>query len=167
MHIAVSHGSVNCIKIYLKHFADLMMENGNYYKPLELIYDRNTRDFFHAYFKKLQKKSNLPKTNKKSSGKNSSVNPVDDAEVNDLLSGRKKGVIDSEKVPPHYLCTNWFIQNKVFGHTTKRLSCCKRRGYLTVKSDYMERLKPSLKVFHSLVSSNQPTFKNIHFGFKI
>ena len=54
MHLAVSNGSIGCIKLYVEHFADLMKENGDYYKPLELIYDRKTRNFFYSYFAKLK-----------------------------------------------------------------------------------------------------------------
>ena len=77
------------------------------------------------------------------------------------------GGIDSESVPPYYICSNWFFKNKVFGYTTQKLACCKRRGYLTLKRDYLTRLKPSLKVLYNLVHSNKPSLKNINFAFKI
>ena len=54
MHVAVSNGSVKCIKFFLESYVDLMQENGDHYKPLELIYHRATRDFFHEYFKRLK-----------------------------------------------------------------------------------------------------------------
>lgn len=54
MHIAVQNGSIKCTRLFLDNFADLMQENGDHYKPLELIYHRATRDFFYEYFKKLK-----------------------------------------------------------------------------------------------------------------
>jgi hypothetical protein len=178
MHISVSHGSVNCIKVFLAEFADLMMENGDYYKPLELIYDRNTRDFFYSYFEKLQQQSEkLRQTNTgftkvetrvSNERKPSEIKPTTSREMSKLLSKpTRKGGIESEKVPPYYICSNWFIKNNVFGYTTEKLSCCNRRGYLTLKSDYLKRLKPSLKVLYNLINSNQPSLKNINFAFKI